>query len=412
MSIPVLSSASIGLQSLQGNPLRSVLSTLGIIMGVGSMVSVLALGDGVEAFARNQIVTTSSLQIVTISPLTTELVDGQRFAMDTIVTFEPADAVAIAGAVGDLGDVVLMISGAARFQDHTSGQIRAVRILGVNNIPQNVSAPLLLAGANLSPADLEADGTEVLVTKPFAESLFPGEDTGRAVGTEIEWDGIVTRIVGIIDPAQVTPHSAVMGFRAARSVLASTNPVRPQILLTAPTIEAVTPLKARAEAWLTTRYEDWTSKVSVATSAARVAQAQQAMTVFKILMTALTSVSLVVGGVGVMNILLASVAERTREIGVRRAVGARRKDLLTQFLAESIAITSMGAVLGIVLGLGVAWVAAAVIRMQTQAAVIPTLTWQTFVFAVAASVTVGLCFGTYPALQAARLSPTDAIRRD
>jgi putative ABC transport system permease protein len=412
MPIPALSSVSIGIRSLRANPLRSVLSTLGIIMGVGSMVSVLALGDGVEAFAREQITATTSLQTVTISPLTTVLIDGQRFPRDTIVTFEPDDGTAIAQAIGALGDVTLTVTGAARFQDPTNGQTRAARILGIDNIPQNVPGPLLLAGASLSGTDLKGEGTGALVTLPFATSLFPGGDTARAIGTELRWGDITTRIVGIIDPAQVAPNSVVIGFRTARSIVSSTSPAPSQFILTAPTIEGVTILEDRAKAWIATRYDDWSSRINVGTNTARVAQTQQAMTVFKILMTALTGVSLVVGGVGVMNILLASVAERTREIGVRRAVGARQRDLRAQFLAESVAITAMGAVLGVVLGLGVAWVAAAAMRMQTEAAVFPTLTWQTFVFAVAASVAVGLGFGTYPAVRAGRLSPTEAIRHD
>jgi putative ABC transport system permease protein len=119
-----------------------------------------------------------------------------------------------------------------------------------------------------------------------------------------------------------------------------------------------------------------------------------------------------VGGVGIMNVLLASVAERTREIGVRKALGARNADIRTQFLAESVAITSAGAALGTALGYGISELAAWVMRIQTGAPVHPAMTPMTILFAVIASVSVGIGFGIYPALRAARLSPIDAIRHE
>jgi putative ABC transport system permease protein len=144
----------------------------------------------------------------------------------------------------------------------------------------------------------------------------------------------------------------------------------------------------------------------------RVEQLTQALFVFKILMGAITGVSLLVGGVGIMNVLLASVVERTREIGVRKAAGARHRDILVQFLAESVTITSAGAALGVLLGLGIAFLTAAIMRAQTNAPVHAAVSFNTIAVAGLASVMVGLAFGLYPALRAARLSPIDAIRHE
>jgi putative ABC transport system permease protein len=128
------------------------------------------------------------------------------------------------------------------------------------------------------------------------------------------------------------------------------------------------------------------------------------------LMGAFTAISLVVGGIGIMNVLLASVVERTREIGVRRATGARRRDIVVQFLAESVVISLAGAVLGAVLGMGAAFATTAIMRAQTSAPVYAAATWQTLVVSMAAAIVVGLVFGIYPAFKAARLSPIDAMR--
>lgn len=113
-----------------------------------------------------------------------------------------------------------------------------------------------------------------------------------------------------------------------------------------------------------------------------------------------------------MNVLLASVAERTREIGIRKATGARPRDVLLQFLSESVTITGMGSLLGVALGLGSAFAVTTFMRTQTKAAIYAAFTWGTVLVAVGSAVVVGIAFGMYPALRASRLSPVDAIRHE
>ncbi|WP_372719210.1 ABC transporter permease [Immundisolibacter sp.] len=113
-----------------------------------------------------------------------------------------------------------------------------------------------------------------------------------------------------------------------------------------------------------------------------------------------------------MNVLLASVIERTREIGVRRAIGARRRDLLTQFLAESVTVAGAGSAIGVVLGMSGAYAVTAMMRARTDATVYADFSWSTVAVAVLAAAATGLAFGLYPALRAARLSPIDAIRHE
>jgi putative ABC transport system permease protein len=196
-------------------------------------------------------------------------------------------------------------------------------------------------------------------------------------------------------------------------------PIVPQLVVTAERIEDVPELRGRVERWLGARFGrdsagagGWRDEVDLGSYERESNAVREGMLLFRMLMTAITGISLVVGGVGIMNVLLASVTERTREIGISKAVGARKSDVLAQYLAESVAISTMGAVLGTALGIGVAQVVAIVMRARSGVTVHAGFSLSTFLVAVGAPVVVGLCFGLYPALRAARLSPIEAIRHE
>jgi putative ABC transport system permease protein len=186
----------------------------------------------------------------------------------------------------------------------------------------------------------------------------------------------------------------------------------PSLTVAADVVEEAGPLRQALEARLAARWPDWKERLQVSANDSRLRQVVQTMQVVRMVMGAITGISLLVGGIGIMNVLLAAVVERTREIGIRKAVGARRRDVLVQFLSESVAISGAGSLLGLVLGLSGAFAVAAVIRARTEAPLYAALTWSSALVSALAAVSVGLAFGCYPALRAARLSPIDAIRHE
>jgi putative ABC transport system permease protein len=273
----------------------------------------------------------------------------------------------------------------------------------------------MAAGRFLSDAELASDAPAAVVSSGLGARMARGGSIALVVGDSMVFGGERRVVVGVFgESTRLLGAAAVMPMNAARAALPSALVGRPTtILVTAMRVEDVPAIRASIEGWLGRRYgAAWKEKVSVASNESRVEQVAQAMFLFKLFMGAITGISLLVGGIGIMNVLLASVTERTREIGIRKATGARSRQIMLQFLSESAVIAAAGSLIGVVLGVTAAFGVTTVMRKLTQAQMYAGFSISTFAVAVLSSVSVGLVFGLYPALRAARLSPIEAIRHE
>lgn len=420
------SSLHVGLQALHANPLRTILSTLGVIMGVASIVAVLAVGDGVEQFARAQIEQTTDLQTITISPITYVMMDRVRVPRTGYPVFTARDADALSTALGSSAAVSILTAGPALIALSPGAPPRAAVVTAT--VP-SVAAHAQLrfaAGGLFTEADERARTPVVILSHGLAAALAGSGAGGTSSSAPVPTAALLGQTVLMqghpFHVAGITVHregdderlTAIVPFSVAGDALLPSAEARAAtILVRANRAEDVATIRARTEHWLASRYGAWNDRLRVQSeSKSRLAQARQGILIFKLAMGSFAGISLIVGGIGIMNVLLSSILERTREIGVRKAVGARQRDILVQFLAESVAISGVGSLFGAALGLAAAFSVTALMRAETQAMVHAAFTWPTLAVAALTALVTGIVFGLYPALRAARLSPIDAIRHE
>jgi ABC-type antimicrobial peptide transport system permease subunit len=256
----------------------------------------------------------------------------------------------------------------------------------------------------------------IVLNHRLAEELAGGRDPLWLVGRTIRVGDQRREVTGVISAPPGGEEGELAAFapiRGGQELLTPTGVPRvPTLRLKAHSIEAVDTLKAATINWLAERYGRRMEKLDVVVGTQRLENTRQAILLSKLLLGLLVSLILAVGGIGIMNVLLAAIVERTREIGIRKAVGARRRDIQTQFLVESVTVTGVGSAIGFVAGLILAEVGTFGFRYWSGAAIYPVLHFSTAALAIGAAVTVGLVFGTYPARRAASLSPIDAIARE
>ncbi len=394
----------VGLKAISRNKLRSFLTMLGIVIGVGCVIAVVAIGNGATKSVENTI-NSLGTNFIMIFPGATTSSGARMFTGNSTLT--PEDADAIKTECPAVAYVSPMVRSAAQV---VAGELNwGTSIQGVG-----VEYPLIRSwnvdqGNFFTDADVKAAAKVCVLGATVVDNLFPND---AAVGQIVRIKNVPFRVVGVLerkggnmmgqdqDDTIIAPYTTVMKQLSGKTKI-------DMLQVSAVSADQVQEAQNEIDALLRQRHRippngdaDFQMR-----SQEEIAQAQaQQMGILRTLLLSIAAISLLVGGIGIMNIMLVSVTERTREIGIRMAIGAKGRHVLLQFLFEAVTLAIVGGLIGVVLGVG----ASEAVGKYLQWPIVVTTTSVALSFGVAAF--VGIFFGFYPARKASRLDPIDALR--
>jgi len=395
----------IAMRALARNKARSALTMLGIVIGVAAVIAMVSLGQGAQQQVQDQIASMGTNMLIVQAG--SQNSGGVRAGAGTTTTLTPEDVqailrddTAVQAASPSVGVAVTLVNGNQNWSTRAEGvstQYPAIRNRGASS------------GDFFTDADVTSAARVALIGQTVANELFPGIDP---VGQSVRVRNLPFRVIGVLEPkgqtqfGQDQDDTIVIPYTTAMKKLLSTTYI-PTIYVSAPTPEQTKVAEQQVTETLRNRHnirqgqpDDFT--VRNLTDIANTAEATTR--VMTLLLGGIAAVSLLVGGIGIMNIMLVSVTERTREIGIRMAVGARTKHVQYQFLIESLVLGLAGGLGGILFGFAVSFILSAV------------FSWPQFISPIAVigsalfSMAIGVFFGYYPAKKAASLDPIEALR--
>ena len=412
----------LGVKTLMLHKLRSLLTMLGVVFGVASVVAMLAVGEGASKEALEQIRKLGSTNIIITSmkPADEEvsgrrsifsvvmyglLYDDQRRAREAFTEIERTVPVKVLRQEGRLGERTLDL-----------------RLMGTTADWFDLVHRQVIGGRVLSQQDGLNHNGVVVLTEYGARRLLA---TQRTIGQNLRIGGQSYEVIGIVKSESgqggsiQTPDQEIDAYipievarerygdfqtqMSAGSMQREAVELH-QLIVEVDDIEHVEPVAAGLERMLKTYHPKGDYRISVPLALLR--QAEATKRTFNIVLGSIAGISLLVGGIGIMNIMLASVTERTREIGIRRAIGAKRRQIIVQFLIETVVLSTLGGLIGVTIGVSIPWLITAFAKMPT------VITAHSIVLAVGISMTVGIVFGLYPAGHAANLDPIEALRHE
>ena len=399
------STFKIAFRALRRNKLRSALTALGIIIGVGAVIAMVGIGNGAKAQVEAQIASLGENVILIFSGSTTA--SGIRTGWGGAGTLKIEDADAIRREVPGVIGVSEEVS--SNSQVAAGNQNWFTRILGESPDYFDIRQWPLADGAPFTDQDVRSANKVCVIGKTTAAQVFGNEDP---IGQTLRIKNVPFTVTGLLTPKGLSAQGpdqddvVIMPYTSAMKRISGGNTLRninvqvaaPQDL--EPAQRQITDLLRQRHNIRAGRDDDFTVRNQEEIAAAATATTD----VMTGLLAAIAFVSLVVGGIGIMNIMLVSVTERTREIGTRMAVGAHGRDILTQFLIEAVSLSAVGGILGIILGVVSSKIISAV--KHWPALVSPS----SIILSFLVSAAVGIFFGFYPARKASQLDPIDALR--
>jgi putative ABC transport system permease protein len=386
--VRLLGTARLALNRIWATKVRSLLTMLGVVIGVAAIVALTSIVDGASQGINKSLATlgTNQLNITAMAP--------------DALSEQDANALAALDGVS----VMFM-------QTQNEGTIATedarvnARLVGVSSQYFAAVKPDIAMGSYLSNSKFAATSKDVVFGADAANDLGLTSDM---LGKTVKLNGQDFRLVGVLDDqAGFGTNGRVYVTLDAARKLFSQYPYVSSIVVQAETPEAVDALQLASDRLLRERYglgADTDARYTITNQASLIAAVSSITDTLGLLLTGIAGISLVVGGIGIMNIMLVSVRERTREIGVRRAIGAKQSNILTQFLIEAIVLSLAGGVVGLILGEIAAYFLAIIGDW------VFSIQLETVLLALGFSLVVGVVFGVWPARTAAKLEPIDALR--
>ncbi len=392
--------------ALSANKSRSGLTVLGIVIGIASVISMVAIGNGAQASINSSIQSLgSNLLIVMPGAARTSLVSSGRGSAKTITL---ADATAITSQVQNIAALAPESSG--RFQVVSKQANTNTTVDGTVPAYVDIRNVQISEGSFISDTQNQSNAKVAVIGPTTANDLFP--DGTDPVGQTIRINGNIFTIIGETvskggsgisnqDDQIFIPLSTAMHY------LAGTDTYVSDISVEAISADSMNQVQQDITTLLLQQHKitDPTNPdFNIVNQASIISTASSITGTFTILLAAIAGISLIVGGIGIMNMMLTNVTERTREIGLRKAIGAAERDISNQFLMESVFLTLIGGTIGIALGWAIAFAVNASGIVATQ------ISWSSVLLAFGVSAGIGIVFGWYPARRAAKMNPIDALR--
>jgi putative ABC transport system permease protein len=393
---------ALALEMLGVNRIRTALTVLGVVIGVAAIILLVSLGEGATAYITREL-TGLGTNLLIITPGKTQTSGGFHPPIaSTVRKLSYDDAVALRRRASLLTDAVPVVLGTGKIRHH--GASRDTTVIGVTPEFQRVRNLYVEIGQFLSQEDVDGRRRVVVLGRTVKRELF-GEE--NPLGRFVTLADSHYRVIGIMQPKGVSlgfdiDDLVFIPVKSAQDLFDTDRLFEILAAVRAPedidrAIQQVKDILARRHG----NREDFT----VISQGAMLTAFTTILRILTAVLAGIAGISLVVGGIGIMNIMLVSVRERTREIGIRKAVGARRWDILWQFLLESVVLSSLGGILGILVGIGGAKaLSLVVVYLPTQVSLWSVLT------AFGFSAAVGVFFGVYPARRASLLDPIQALR--
>jgi putative ABC transport system permease protein len=401
------------LENLSANKMRSILTVLGIVIGVAAVIAMLSIGRGAEASITSRIESMGT-NLVYISPGSTSS-SGVRTASGSATTLTLDDAEALAN-LADVEAVSPVTQGMVQVS-YSSANTRTI-LMGITPSYQDVGSMTLEDGEFINDSQQNGRSLVVVLGNSVAQDLFGG--TGGVVGQKVRLNGQTYKVIGVLaskgstgfmnqDDQVFVPLSTAL-YRLVGGNRFRGSSVISQIVVKASDSKVVDQVVNDVTLLMRERHGtvEGADDFTVTSQESTLQAATQVSDTLTMFLGGVAAISLMVGGIGIMNIMLTTVTERTHEIGLRKAIGAKRRDILLQFLVESMVLSLVGGIIGAALGWG-----AAQLMGQIQfsgSTITPQVGLDSVLLATLFSIAVGLFFGIYPATRAARLQPVDALR--